>query len=86
MMVRSEVALIIPALNESITIGETVRSVAQYGTAIVVDDGSSDDTEAVAKAAGATVVKHPRNRGYDAALASGFAKAAEMGFPYADIS
>jgi len=46
---------------------------------LVVDDGSADDTAAVARAAGAVVVSHPTNRGLGAAVRTGFAWAAEHG-------
>ena len=39
---------------------------------VVVDDGSTDDTAIVARAAGATVVRHPVNLGLGAAVATGF--------------
>jgi glycosyltransferase involved in cell wall biosynthesis len=42
---------------------------------IVVDDGSSDGTAGEARGAGAVVVSHGKNRGYGAALRSGFAAA-----------
>ncbi len=71
-------AIVIPAFNEQAAIGSVVKTVQAYGTPIVVDDGSSDDTAAYAKAAGATIVRHTANRGYDAALASGFAQALGM--------
>jgi len=54
-----------------------------YGMPIVVDDGSSDDTGTVAERAGAVVVRHERNLGYDAALNSGVKKAFESGYRYA---
>jgi glycosyltransferase involved in cell wall biosynthesis len=47
---------------------------------LVVDDGSHDDTPVVAGAAGATVVRHPRNLGKGAALMTGFAWALERGY------
>lgn len=78
-MDRSQVAIIIPALNESPTIEEVVRKSAIFGTPIVVDDGSTDNTAAVAAAAGAIVIKHTHNQGYDASLNSGFRRAAELG-------
>ena len=46
--------IVIPALNEEKTIVEVVRSVRPYGEVIVVDDGSSDATAALAKRAGIT--------------------------------
>jgi glycosyltransferase involved in cell wall biosynthesis len=77
-MDRSRVAIVIPALNESPTIVGIVDAAAQYGVPIVVDDGSTDSTAALASQAGAVVVSHKSNLGYDAALNSGFKKAAEL--------
>ncbi len=74
-----QAAIVIPAFNEAGSIADVVAAVACYGTPVVVDDGSDDDTGARAKAAGAVVVRHERNGGYDKALASGFAKADEIG-------
>lgn len=82
-MERSRVAIIIPALNEAGTIAKVVESVAAYGVPIVVDDGSTDATEELAKGAGAEVVRHPVNQGYDGALNSGFARAAALNCEYA---
>jgi hypothetical protein len=72
-------AIVIPAFNEAESIAAVVMAVRAYGTVIVVDDGSSDDTGARASAAGAVVVRQDPNRGYDAALARGFEKAEEIG-------
>ncbi len=77
-MDRHRVGIVIPALNESATIAAVVAAAVPYGVPIVVDDGSSDDTGALARAAGATVVRHEKNRGYDQALQSGMAKASEL--------
>lgn len=76
-MVRHRVGIVIPALNESATISNVVRAALAYGLPIVVDDGSSDDTARLATEAGAIVVSHEHNRGYDEALNSGFSKAVE---------
>lgn len=78
-MARSRIGIVIPAFNEASTIGAVVGAVAGYGTPIVVDDGSSDLTSQFASAAGAVVVSHTCNNGYDAALNSGFVRAAELG-------
>lgn len=72
-------AIIIPAYNESTTIARVVEEVRPYGTPVVVDDASSDDTAELAAASGAEVVRHAWNRGYDAALQSGFERAAVLG-------
>jgi glycosyltransferase involved in cell wall biosynthesis len=79
-MVRYKVAVVIPALNEAKTIGSLIEAIREVGTAIVVDDGSIDETKKVASNSGAIVVTHDVNLGYDAALNSGFLVASEMGF------
>ena len=77
-MDRSKIGLVIPAYNESATIYDVVKAASEYGQPIVVNDCSNDDTAKLAKQAGALVVDHLTNLGYDAALNSGFAKAAEL--------
>jgi glycosyltransferase involved in cell wall biosynthesis len=48
----------------------------------VVDDGSSDETAHFSQVAGAYVVKHNVNRGYDFALETGIRTALELGFEF----
>src|SRR5437868_1283956 len=70
----ADTAVVIPAKNEGDRIGATVKTaLALPGVdlVIVVDDGSTDQTGRVAKAAGARVVRHSRNRGKAAAMESG---------------
>lgn len=81
-MERSRIAIVVPALNEAATIGAVLARIREYGSAIVVNDGSRDATPELAKDAGAVVVSHAHNQGYDAALNSGFARAAELGCEY----
>lgn len=81
-MIRSSIAIVIPAYNEASTISAIVLSVAEYGVPIIVDDGSCDGTGELTMALGAVVVKHVVNRGYDQALNSGFACANELGYKY----
>jgi len=78
-MDRHRVAIVIPALNEAGSIAGVIEAAGRYGLPIVVDDGSVDSTAELAKAAGALVVSHKNNLGYDAALNSGFKRAAELG-------
>ncbi len=82
-MVGGNFAAVIPAFNEADDIGEVVKKVNLYATPIVVNDGSSDNTEHFARRAGAIVINHKENLGYDAALQSGLFKAIEMQFQYA---
>jgi glycosyltransferase involved in cell wall biosynthesis len=76
-------AAVIPAYNEARSIAAIVEVVKQYALPIVVDDGSSDETARLAKRAGATVVSHALNQGYDAALQRGLFKAIELGCTFA---
>src|ERR1700683_2646511 len=69
-----DVAVVIPAKNEADRIGATVRAAAGLpgvDIVIVVDDGSADGTAAAAQEAGASVMRHARNRGKAAALETG---------------
>ena len=66
--------VIIPAYNEARSIGRVLAEIPAYlvREVIVVDNNSSDDTGAVARAAGATVLREPRP-GYGAACLRGLA-------------
>ncbi len=74
----SSVSIVIPAMNEADAIGEVVsrlRAASRWREIIVVDDGSTDDTAARARAAGACVVRHPYNKGNGAAVKTGIRRA-----------
>lgn len=67
-------SVIIPACNEGGAVAEVVRrlqAAATWGQIIVIDDGSTDETGALARAAGADVVRHPYNKGNGAAVKTG---------------
>ncbi|MCO5166224.1 MAG: glycosyltransferase family 2 protein [Planctomycetes bacterium] len=74
----------IPALNEGATLGQVLAGVPRTLPGVgrvdvlVVDDGSTDDTAAVAQAAGALVVRHPTNRGVGAAFHTALATAVDL--------
>jgi polyprenyl-phospho-N-acetylgalactosaminyl synthase len=69
---RPRIAVIVPAFNESGPIGAVVTALLPHcTTCVVVDDGSSDGTGALAAAAGAVVLRHAVNRGKGAALLTG---------------
>lgn len=81
---NKKVVVIIPAFNEGETIGRVISEVNQRNyDVIVVDDGSTDQTSQVAKELGATVVRHPANKGYEIALSAGLSAAADMRFEIA---
>lgn len=73
------VAVVIPALDEELAIGQVVRELPPVEAGVfVVDNGSRDRTAEVARAAGATVLHEPR-RGYGQACLTGIAAAAAAG-------
>ncbi|MGB9691722.1 MAG: glycosyltransferase family 2 protein [Candidatus Sumerlaeaceae bacterium] len=75
------VSVIIPAHNEAQAIARVVRETkaaltteqrpAEAVEILVVDDGSTDGTAALAESAGACVLRHEENRGYGASLKAG---------------
>jgi glycosyltransferase involved in cell wall biosynthesis len=66
------IVAVIPAYQAASTLDEVVRATAEHLPVLVVDDGSSDDTGAVAAAAGAEVLRQEPNAGKGAALRRGF--------------
>ncbi|MFC6423154.1 glycosyltransferase family 2 protein [Ornithinimicrobium tianjinense] len=73
---------IVPAKDEEERIAGTVAALQRIPAVthvVVVDDGSADQTAAVAEwAGGVDVVRHARNRGKAAAMETGAARAAEL--------
>jgi glycosyltransferase involved in cell wall biosynthesis len=79
--VKSRVSVVIPCLDEAATIAECVTSARAVldesglaGEVIVVDNGSTDGSGDLARAAGALVVEEPR-RGYGSAYLAGLSVA-----------
>jgi glycosyltransferase involved in cell wall biosynthesis len=68
---------LIPAHDEAGRIGQVVSGAVAHLPVLVVDDGSGDETAAVAEAAGATVLVQRPNQGKGAALRTGFRWALE---------
>jgi glycosyltransferase involved in cell wall biosynthesis len=64
--------IVIPAFNEAGVVGEVITDVRSVFDHVVgVDDGSTDDTAAIALRAGAHLVRHPVNLGQGAAIQTG---------------
>jgi len=73
---KPKVIAAIPAFNEEKYIGTIVVKTRQYvDEVVVVDDGSTDQTASVAKLAGATVIRHEKNKGYGASIQTLLAEA-----------
>ncbi|QIK73812.1 glycosyltransferase family 2 protein [Propioniciclava coleopterorum] len=75
-----------PAWNEADVIAGTVHEVLQTVPEVdllVINDGSTDDTAAIARAAGATVISLPYNMGVGAALRTGYKYAWRSGYDQA---
>ena len=87
---RTLLSVVVPALNEAENLDAllpellAVIHAAGGGEIIVVDDGSADETSAVAGAHGARVVRHERRRGYGAAVWSGLTAASGALVAYLD--
>lgn len=69
-----------PAYNEAQAIEEVINGCMKFvDKVVVVDDGSTDTTAAIAESLGAYVVRHENNKGYGAALKNCFETARQLG-------
>lgn len=78
-----KVLVAVPALNEAAAIGGVLDSLATVhplGDVVIIDDGSRDDTAAIARARGARVVSHAINLGVGAAMGTAFKYAVRNGY------
>ncbi len=87
-MQKTKVLIIIPAFNEAATIESLIREIqsTQFPflyDCVVVNDGSSDETAAIAEALGTKVLDLPYNIGIGGAVQTGFLYALEKEFDYA---
>jgi glycosyltransferase involved in cell wall biosynthesis len=68
-----KICVLIPSYNEAKTIGRVIKEARAQGLSVyVVDDGSSDNTAAIAESEGAVVLKNKKNMGKGASLREGF--------------
>lgn len=79
----TDACLVVPLFNEGTVVGDVIAdALTVFPRIVVVDDGSSDDSAAIARRAGALVVEHPLNLGQGAALQTGFDAARRLGARY----
>ena len=74
---------VVPAYNEAATIAGVISSLRRHAPefdVLIVDDGSTDDTSLLARAAGARVVRPPFNLGIGGAVQTGFVYARDGGY------
>lgn len=75
------VCVVIPTYNEEEKIGDIIKRLRQQNLkAIVIDDGSQDNTSLIAKENGAVVIRNERNQGKGASLIKGFNYAIKNNF------
>src|SRR5438552_18390475 len=74
--------IVIPGYNGAAMLPKTIGELPPDSAdeILLVDDGSRDDTVAVGRALGLTVISHPRNRGYGAAQRTGYREAMRRDF------
>ena len=68
----SRILALIPAYNEAGRIGKVIEGARSFLPVLVVDDGSTDETAAIAAGCGAVVLSQVPNQGKGAALKAGF--------------
>jgi glycosyltransferase involved in cell wall biosynthesis len=76
---------VVPGYNEAQTIRGVIESIHRHAPGfdvLVVDDGSTDDTAAIAERAGVPVLRHPFNLGIGGAVQSGFLYARDHDYDY----
>ncbi len=82
MLMKNNIAILIPAFNEEKTISQVISSVKKFGVPLVVDDGSTDSTYNKVKISKAIIVRHSHNRGYEDSLYTGFNETKKRKFKY----
>lgn len=80
---RSRFITIIPAYNEEMIIGNVINRALPFSNVLVVNDGSSDETEIKAEKAGAEVITNSANLGYVKSLNNGLSWATKRKIKYA---
>jgi glycosyltransferase involved in cell wall biosynthesis len=80
MLKSKKIIIVIPAYNSENTIAKTYSGIPENiaDEIILVDDGSIDNTSKIAEKLNIHLIRHPDNKGYGAALKTGFSFALKM--------
>jgi dolichol-phosphate mannosyltransferase len=74
------IAVVVPAKNEAAWIRSVVETMPSFvDDVIVIDDGSTDETAEIARAAGADVLRRERSEGVGSAIMAGYERALDRG-------
>lgn len=80
----SDTLIIIPTYNNAGTLEDVIRRcLAQGLPVLVVNDGSSDETDSILERMEVPSISHPKNLGKGQALKTGFLEARKQGYKYA---
>jgi len=79
---RSQIAILIPVYNEQKTILNVINQVKKYGTPIIINDASTDNSKRIIKKNKILHFSNKNNQGYDKTLNIGFSRAKSLKFKY----
>lgn len=82
-----DLLIIMPAYNEELSIGKFLDQlespeISEAADIVVIDDGSSDNTNGMVKERGVPLIRHVYNMGYGAALMTGYKYAIRRNYKY----
>ena len=78
------ICVIVPTYNNAATLSQVLQDIFQYTeNVLVVNDGSTDNTETILRGFSLQKVSYAKNKGKGFAIRSGFTKAVELGYRYA---
>jgi glycosyltransferase involved in cell wall biosynthesis len=77
-----DLVVLIPAFNEESEIENVILGVKKFAIPLIIDDGSTYRTSSIANEAGAIVINHSKNYGYEKALETGFHYFENSGYEY----
>ncbi len=80
---NKNICFIIPAYNEEENIAKVILKCKKIGGVMVINDGSTDNTENISIKLGSIVINNKKNKGYDTSIQEGLKSAYKLGYKYA---